>query len=64
MKQLRKRACISYMNKCIQAKKSFFLLSNEDKIYQKIGDGIFLKGINVGIPRKGKTNEFKIIFDI
>ena len=63
MKALKKRACISYTNKCIQAKNSFFLLSDEDEIYQKIGDEIFLKGIIVGIPRKGKTNEFKIILD-
>ena len=32
---------ISYMNKCIQEKKAFILLSNKDKLYQKIGAIIF-----------------------
>jgi hypothetical protein len=54
---------ISFVNKCIRAKKSLFLLSSNDIVYDKIGDDAFLNGKVLTIPSKG-TEVYKIFWDM
>jgi len=55
-KQTRKR--INRVNKCIRAKKSFFVLSPEDSIHADILQDIFLNGKIISVPHKGEQ-EYK-----
>ena len=59
-----KRNCISVMNKCVCVQKSFFLHDySPDDLYNKIPDDISLDGIIMFVPRQGKSNSYKIMWD-
>ena len=58
----RPRSRISFMNRCIRATKSFFLLSPEGNLYNKIDRHAYLNGKIIAVPRKGIT-EYKILWD-
>jgi hypothetical protein len=53
---------MSYVGKCIWAKKSFFLLVTKDPIYSTIPDNIYLNGKVLFFPHKG-TQDFKFVWD-
>ncbi|KAL3790492.1 hypothetical protein HJC23_012048 [Cyclotella cryptica] len=59
--QKQKQTRKSYLNKCICANKSFFLLScDEENI---IPQDLYLNGKLVAVPRKGVSSDYKIVWD-
>jgi len=59
--QRKTRSCISYMHKCVRAQKSFFLLDTQGKLYEMIAGDISLNSLITSVPRKGQSDEFKIL---
>jgi hypothetical protein len=57
-----KRKRIHFANKCIRAKKSFFLASSTDLIYDEIGNDVLLNGKILSVPSKG-TEVYKFFWD-
>jgi hypothetical protein len=58
----RPQSRISFMNRCVRATKSFFLLSSEGNLYDEIDNQIYLNGQITTVPRKGIT-VYEIIWD-
>jgi len=55
-----KQTCISFLYKGVQALKAFFLLSLHEELSKKIPDDLFLDGIIISMPRKGKSDTYII----
>jgi hypothetical protein len=60
----KKRTSISFMNKCIQAQVAFFLIDDHDKLHQTIAGDTFLNRLITSVPRKGQSNEYKILYTV
>ena len=59
-----KWTCISFAYKGVRALKAFFLLNLHEELSSKIPDNLFLDGIIISTPRKGKSNTYNIQWNV